>query len=343
MITCKLICGSNSSHLSQLFQGFTSLNRSQEILLSQECLKQDHSDPTKPQHLKDAKRTHLLVIVNDKLKLYYDCHDSHEIDEHAASDVDYYFKRSYKPSTIAKPFKKKVFPLGLNYAVYPAEIDPLEQERLATYGDTQTFRPTVLATHGLPDSGTEPRALFITRVWEPSDNPERPPEKIAERQQLNETRVACIERLRREFGGRFLGGLVHTDYAIASYEHALLPNNDISEKENYFKLLLLYPVCITTTGLHGSIGWKMGEYVAFSRAIVSQKLNHQAPGAFSRNRHYLDFEDPDRCVEQVDKLLSDTALRKRIMKNNFRYYNTYLRPDLLIKRTLKIALTSIKS
>ncbi|HEU4871110.1 MAG TPA: glycosyltransferase, partial [Pyrinomonadaceae bacterium] len=78
-----------------------------------------------------------------------------------------------------------------------------------------------------------------------------------------------------------------------------------------------------------------------SRAIVSEKLNYQAPGDFSPNRHYLEFEYPDRCVEQVGKLLSDADLRERIMRNNFEYYERYLRPDSMIRRTLNIALTSI--
>jgi hypothetical protein len=328
------------SHLSQVYTGFYLLHRREEILLSQECEKQDLFDPAKPQHLRDAKETHLLVIVNEKLKLYYDCHDSYEIDEPAAREVDYYFKRSYQPSSIAEPFKKKVFPLGLNYAVYPADFDAFEEERLATLGETRqpAFRFTVQPPPTFADDDLEPKALFITRVWDPLDNPKRSPEKNAERRQLNETRVSCVERLRQEFGNRLLGGLIHDDYAIENYKHALLPDNEMTEKENYLKLLPLYPVCITTNGLHGSIGWKMGEYVAFARAIAAEKLNYEVPGSFSHGRHYLEFKDPEQCVQQVGRLLSDSALRNAMMKNNAEYYANYLRPDSMIRRTLNIAL-----
>lgn len=339
MITCKLLSRSNLSHLAQVYTGFYLLHRLKEILLSQECERRDLFDPAKPQHLRDARQSHLLVVVNGNLKLYYDCHDSHEIDEHAAREVDYYFKRSYQPSSIAKPFKKQVFPLGLNYAVYPAEFDAFEHERLATLVKMHgpEFRFTAQPPPSFADD-VEPKALFITRVWDPLDNPARSIEKNDERRRLNETRVSCIERLRQEFGNRFLGGLVHNEYAIENYKHALLADNEISEKENYLNLLRLYPVCIQTTGLHGSIGWKMGEYVAFSRAIVSEKLNYEVPGSFSPGQHYLEFKDPEECVQQVGRLLSDSALRKMMMENNADYYSNYLRPDSMIRRTLKIAL-----
>ncbi len=50
--------------------------------------------------IRDARHAHLIVIINRNIKLYYDCHDNHEIDETAACKVDCYFKRSYAQSKI---------------------------------------------------------------------------------------------------------------------------------------------------------------------------------------------------------------------------------------------------
>jgi hypothetical protein len=109
---------------------------------------------------------------------------------------------------------------------------------------------------------------------------------------------------------------------------------------DYYKLLRAYPICVATTGLHGSSSWKVGEYVAFSRAIVSERLKHLVPGEFAPGTNYLEFADPNRCVEEVEKLFSDSALRNRIMNNNHDYYLKYLKPDAMIRRTLRIALKS---
>src|SRR5947199_349563 len=111
-ISCKTICHSNSPHLSQIFTGFSLLDRAGEISLSQECRRLNYFDATKPQHLRDAGRAHLPVIVNGEVKLFYDTHDSYEIDEGAAGEVDLYFKRSYAHARIPEHLRAKVFPLG---------------------------------------------------------------------------------------------------------------------------------------------------------------------------------------------------------------------------------------
>lgn len=349
MISCQIICESNSAHLSQIYTGFARLHRAGEIVLSQVCRPRDLFDANRPQHLRDARKMYLLVIVNRDVRLYYDCHDSYEIDESASEQVDCYFKRSYAPSRIPDSLKPKVFPLGFNYELYSDEIDSFEQQRLSSFrpqssdpSDRPRFRPTVENMQAAPNGGPARGVLFITRVWDPYDDPDRSAEKIAERIQINETRARCVELLRKEFGDCFLGGLVPTDYAKRNYSHALLPDKEVSEKKNYIELLRRYPVCIATTGLHGSIGWKMAEYVAFSRAIVSERLNYQVPADFKPGANFLEFDEPRQCVNAVHELLSDAVLRQDMMMKNREYYLSHLKPDAMIRRTLDIGLSNRK-
>lgn len=345
MITCHLLCHGTSEHLSQLFTGFSLLHSAGEILLSQEYRRQNNFDASRPQHLRDARRAHLLVLVNRRIKLYYDCHDSYEIDEPAAAEVDCYFKRSYEPSQVPDTLKGKVFPLSLNYEVYPDEFDDFELQRCSALQQNSIapqmplFRPTLENMHAPPDPQVK-GVLFMTRAWDPFDDPDRSQEKITERILINETRARCIELLKEQFGSCFLGGFLHTDYAARNYQSALLQDNEDSTKENYIKLLRDHAVCVATTGLHGSIGWKMGEYVAFSRAIVSERLNYQIPGEFKPGQNYLEFSEPKQCVEAVDKLLSNADLRYGMMKANHLYYLTFLKPDRIIRRTLDLGLST---
>jgi hypothetical protein len=336
-----MICHSNQSHLSQIYTGFSMLNASGEIVLSQECRVRNFLDLAKTQHLRDARGTHLLVVVNGDTRLYYDCHDSHEIDEPAALEVDRYFKRSYAPDKIPDSLTHKVFPLGFNYQVLLRDPDDFERQRRSAFNQgidgshVSYFRPTIENMYLAPGAH-KPGIIFMTRAWDPFDNPDRSDEKIQERVRINDFRARCIELLRREFGSRFLGGFLHTDYAVEKYRHVLLADNAAYEKGNYVELLHRYPICIATTGLHGSIGWKMGEYVAFSKAIVSEPLQYQVPGGFKPGENYLEFGDPEQCVNAVHELLSDAALRDEMMRRNHAYYNRYLRPDAMIRRTLEI-------
>jgi hypothetical protein len=68
--------------------------------LSQECLAGSAFDMSKPQHPRDARLAHLLVVVNGSVRIYYDNHDSDEIDGDVAEGVDFYFKRSYSRRSI---------------------------------------------------------------------------------------------------------------------------------------------------------------------------------------------------------------------------------------------------
>ena len=179
----------------------------------------------------------------------------------------------------------------------------------------------------------------MTRAWDPFDIRDRSAEKADERIRINETRASCLESLKREFGDDFLGGFERTDYAARNYGGLLLQDGELSSKENYIKLLGAYPICVTTTGLHGSIGWKMGEYVAFSKAIVSERLTYETPGDFGEGRNYLGFDTAEGCVDAVRELISDAGLRQKIINNNHNYYLKYLKPDVAIKRTLDIALS----
>jgi hypothetical protein len=339
MITCNLTCHSYSFHVSQICTGFSLLHQAGEIVLTQQC-RQPNFHANKPEHLRDASDAHLSVIVNRAIHLFYDCHDSYEIDEEAASSVHYYFKRSFDPGNIPHSLKAEVFPLGLNYPVFCNEVDSFEDERISAFEpESRDFDPplsrlTVGELHGLPDRFREPQALFICRTWDPFDVSD--PKKTAERFRLNEMRARCIELLRDEFGSCFLGGFMHDDYAVRNYPHLLLTDNEISKKGNYITLLNRYPIGVTTTGLHDSVGWKMGEYVAFSKAIVSERLNYEVPGHFRAGTNYLEFDEPAQCVEAVRELISNNDLRYEMMKSNHEYYLAYLQPDAMVRKTLKM-------
>ncbi len=351
-IKCKIICHSNSRHLSQLYTGFYLLHRADCIDLSQEIHQLNFKDEKKPQHLQDVKHAHLQAIINDTIKVYYDAHDSCEVDENILYEVDFYFKRSYLPESISGRHKAKIHPLGLFYEIYPDHLDRFALKRaigldrgvrllgeaLRALKLNSFFTPRLQAMHSLPNFLQSPGILFMTKAWDPYDHPDRLPQKIEERKRLNQTRASCIKLLRREFGDLFYGGLAHTDYAKKHFKDLLLPANRFSLKRNYINLLKSYPICLATTGLHGSTGAKFAEYVAFSKAIVSEKLTYQVVGNLEPGKNYLEFDSTEECVNLVSQLVDNEELRNFIMINNYRYYLSYLRPDSLVLNTLLTAL-----
>jgi hypothetical protein len=83
----------------------------------------------------------------------------------------------------------------------------------------------------------------------------------------------------------------------------------------------------------------MGEYVAFSKAIVSERMTYQVPGDFKEGQNYLSFDTAERCVEAARELFSNAGMRRRMMQANHEYYLSCLKPEAMVKITLEIGLS----
>jgi hypothetical protein len=350
-IVCELLSHSNSSHLQQIYTGFVLLHKSGAIELIQRICKTDFIDKKKPPHLQDGRVSHLKVLVNKEKVVYYDTHDSFEIDGEAINEVDFYFKRSYSDTEVFKlRDKEKIFPLGLNYLVYSNGLDTFLLRRtvldngfnkfynsmiglgLDRFPGGMIYAPRADDLEFYPDFKLPPKVLFMARAFDPKVA--KSEEKRQEREILNETRAHCIRLLKREFAARFLGGFMHESYPTEKFKDCLLSDGRLATKRNYMRLLKEFPICVTTTGLHGSIGWKLGEYVSYSKAIVTEPLNYRVPGRFERGVNYLDFTSAEACLEAVARLFQDQELRSELMMNNYRYHQSHLRPDSLVLNTL---------
>jgi len=356
-VSCRLWYHSTSPHLQQLYTGFWMLHTGGFIRLSQQLRRAPCRYASDAPHLRNAGHAHLDAVLDERLRLHFDTHDSMEIADGELDDCDFYFKRSYCASVVdALPEnqKKKLLPLGLNYRVLPDGTDSFAMRRGASLhgmsratftafkaaldtGNHLGFQPRLAAMHAAPRLDAEPRVLFQAAAYDPHDDPDRAQDKIEERVLLNDTRAQCIRLLRKAFGDHFLGGFSRSPFTLERYPDLVLPAQ-ATPQQAYLKTLKSCPIGVATSGLHGSIGWKLAEYVAFAKAIVSQEFHNRVPGSFERERNYLDFVSPEECVNAVGKLIEDRSLRQELMRNNAAYYNSHLRPDCLVSNALSAAL-----
>lgn len=359
-INCTLFCHSISPHVQQLYTGFNML--SEAGLLEVKQILKNKTTRKQTVNLQDARQAHLSVNIScgkeNLIRLYYDNHDSMEISQEGLKKHDIYFKRSFSKKYIDTFFperKEDIYPLGLNYKVLPNRFNPLTLSReislsnslrdkikaLVRTCDTNNklkFFPRARNMYSFPKEYPEKKVLFMVTAYDPYDNPDRPKEKIEERISNNEFRAKCVQLLRNKLRDKFYGGFIHNHYTHKNYKNFLLDYSQNGMKSNYIKILKNFPICIATTGLHGSIGWKLAEYVAFSKAIVSEKLRFKIPGDFRKEKNFLEFTSQDECLEQSIRLLSNERLLNDIMINNSIYYQHYVRPDMLVLNSITLAL-----
>jgi len=255
-------------------------------------------------------------------------------------NTDFILKRSYSSELI--PFKpnSKVFPFGFNYPMglaYRSHFSHFGQfltnpywtlryfRMLSGYFDYRTFE----AEPALPNT---PKILFQVRLWDPSDA--KDPVNREHRVRINQFRIDCLYALKQNFPKLLIGGVSDSAIARKLCPELILPSEQVN-RNAYFSLVRESAIGIATTGLHESIGWKMGEYIAASRAIVSEELNYQVPGEFESGKNYLCFLNTDQLLSHVDSLVSNPVEILKMMKENYMYYYHYLRPDQLVWNALK--------
>lgn len=362
MIYCKLYIYSTSEHISQLCTGFKLLEAQKKIELSYEFDAYSRGGKALLTNVRPYDLQGMFVVVNGDTTIFYDTTDGENLITEALEVSDFYFKRSYRAEAIPDQYKRIVFPLGLNYEVYTGAFDKLEFSRFFSHRRNfkspkeliksamrnigLKYNPTISNMHKPPENLRKPKVLFMARTWDPDNYTGGFPTENRELwkslcHNINKTRAKVISVLRKELGQRFYGGFAQNRYTADNYKDLLLSNKLASTKRTYINILHEYPICIATTGLYNSIGWKFGEYVAFSKAIVSEKLTYEVPGDFGPGKNYAEFSTAEQCVEQAISLFEDKEVREQMMENNYRYYNEYLAPDKLVERTLERVVSGI--
>lgn len=352
-ISCCLRLGEVPLHLYQIIAGFIQLEKQGVIDLKIEKIKKNNKNY--------LPYNTMEVMVNHELRVLYDVNDGY--DNLLAENVDFVpfmdrllqeydlcFKRSYSSTNNSKlKYAYKMFPLGLNYMVTipgniahtPMPYDPMKEKwkkliRMIPITEYYNGLYNVNTFEERPKLDGKPNILFMARLWDTSGDYEGQihSAKQEERQYINDFRAQCIRLCRKEFGSQFFGGVSSSSFAMKNYPDLILEDKKITKRNHYLKKVKQSSICIATMGLHQSIGWKFSEYIAASKAIVTEKLHYEVPGNFVEGRNYLVFTTPEECVYQIDKLINNEALRYKMMVNNYKYYHEYVRPDRLVLNSL---------
>jgi hypothetical protein len=273
----------------------------------------------------------------------------------ALERCDVYFKRSYAPARVAElavHHRNKIIPFGLNYACNSPRtkarlirraalhmaLSGLCAPRATTrwareeYDRYKSFirSPYADAYEKSFREPAEPLVLLQTRVWEPGgENP-------AHTEQINEERATMVRTLRASFGDRFVGGLAPTPQAMRYYRELITPLS--TQRSHYAATIGRCLVGVYVRGVHDSIAFKLGEYLAASRCIVTEPLVNEIPDPLVEGVNVMGFTTPEECVAACQRLLDDTGLQAGMRESNYRYYMSHVEPRAHALELLRRAL-----
>ncbi len=286
---------------------------------------------------------------------FFDRSDRFSLDALAKCDV-YFTRNYYEPHLDPIPWelRKKIKPFGINYASRTAAsrrnvlatLGPDLLRRLirdASRGMDALMRgiheiqprgflksPPIHALERPPYLPLEPLILFQTRAWPANEvGPGEDSEAI------NDQRVSLVQALRKHFPKHYVGGVIPTPFAKERYPDMVSarPHN----RSAYLHWSRHSLIGIHTRGLHYSIPAKLGEYMAASKCIVSDPIRNELPVQPVREQHYLEFRDPEQCVEQCERILRDPDLAAYLREQAWAYYQSHVNPTVRAWAVLKEA------
>lgn len=166
---------------------------------------------------------------------------------------------------------------------------------------------------------------------------EKTEQQISMIKQINSDRIETMRLLRDAFGDRFVGGLSDNKASRNEAPDLITSDPRITTREGYLNSLKNNYIHILSKGVHGCVGARYGETFAAGRALITDPFVYEPAGNLKEGENYLSYTSPDEVVRCAAKLIEDIDTVHRMEDNNFLYYNNYVRPDVRLLNTLKIA------
>lgn len=272
-------------------------------------------------------------------RVYVSANDFSRFDKLALAWCDRYGMVNLDPESPPPIHADKVIPLGPSFGV-----QRWGQSLFGTYRDVAE----IIARAGYPASVTVQRVramrrYFFERVPERELCPGQtaddyvfyvawPWKKHAE---VNPPRARFIRACKSMPGIEFEGGFV------PRRRNDVPDIDDIAAERVYpFRQWLertqRSALAFNCPAVHGCLGWKLGEYLALGKAIISLPVPRQLPADLRHGEHiHLVQDDPEAITEAVQHILGDPAYRRRLEVAARAYYVRYLAPEAVVTRLVQ--------
>ena len=174
-----------------------------------------------------------------------------------------------------------------------------------------------------PTRKTQANYIFMaTSVWAPDDR-------------CNQLRTRFIDAARELPWVRFEGGFVppHRSDVPEAQERKAPRRYPLGE---YLAHTRRSSLAFNTPGVLDCLSWKLGEYLALGKAVLTTPLSRAMPVPLEHGRHvHFAGEDQASMEAGIRRLCSDSVYRRRLERGARAYYDQYLAPPAAVARILQ--------
>jgi glycosyltransferase involved in cell wall biosynthesis len=283
------------------------------------------------------ERTFAAIVKseNGEKRIIIDAFDSNRIDPDMAAWSDVYGKVNYRKEQVSAELNSKIVPIGPSFAIkiwnFPELIYHLffnyQKVRKQIFMKENFFKNYWRQFKRLPLKEYKPRnevqvnyIYFISSLWKKENR-------------VNESRAEFINACKNVNGLIFEGGFApRSDDKTLGYDNLISPRIKVSE---YLKKIKKSVLVFNTPAVQNCHGWKLAEYLALGKAIVSTEMFNEFPEEMKADKHLYILSKNEYIEEVILRINQDPDFRLSLEENGRIYYEKNLKPERVINRLIE--------
>lgn len=282
----------------------------------------------------------LAFTFNDDLpskKIYISAGDGIGFNSAGLHRCDVYAKVNIDPQNLPQQYRHKVIPIGpsfgIRYLPFPQFfIRSIEtfylsrvrienpREHFANYYRQWRYRLPLDAF--IPGESSSDYIFSVASLW-------------TKEHEINHLRSLFMHACHSLPGIDFEGGFPNNKgKSIPGYEDFTIDRRySLGE---YIQKIQRSAVVFNTPAVRGCLGWKLGEFLALGKAIISTPITRllPAPLLHGEHVHYIDQPSLQTIRAAVERISTDCAYRTKLEQGSHNYFMTYLHPERILERLL---------
>ncbi len=265
------------------------------------------------------------------LRCFFSTGDHASIDDVAFAWADVYGVVNYDPAWRTNPAYAKVVPIGPVFAIRSwGSTTSLDMVRLsagrvrqpqqaleAAVGVFKLLRHRLEEQRYTPVSSERGYVFFAAWAWK-------------KHLELNAPRARFVRACKAVPQLKFEGGFApRRRQDVGGLDDVTAPRK--YPFRVYLQRLQRSAVAFNCPAVHHCLGWKLGEFFALGKAIISLPLGREMPAPLQHGRHIHFVEDNEAAmVAAVKRIAFDDAYRNHLEINARAYYLRHLAPERVV-------------
>ena len=163
--------------------------------------------------------------------------------------------------------------------------------------------------------------FMIGTLWNESDYAEN----------TNNERKKFIEACRKTDNCKFEGGFYATPNHLKFEEFKSFVFSRPYSTSEYIKKTKLSNIVFNTPAVHNCHGWKLAEFLAMGKPIISTKLSYELPIDLTHGKNIHFVENADEIESSIKSIIDDQNYKNLLSKNAKTYFLQYMTPTAIIR------------